>query len=121
MLVVDDAEDMRRLIRHHLDAAGAMHEGADSGDAAVALAGERFDAIVLDLNMPGMDGWETARRLRAAGCPSALLAATADDREAVRDRCLTVGFVAVLVKPVDPEALIRAVARAVGPGQRRAA
>lgn len=121
VLVVDDAEDMRRLIRHHLDAAGAMHEGADSGDAAVALAGERFDAIVLDLNMPGMDGWETARRLRAAGCPSALLAATADDREAVRDRCLTVGFVAVLVKPVDPEALIRAVARAVGPGQRRAA
>jgi CheY-like chemotaxis protein len=67
-LVVDDQELNRRVMKILLKEFGCSIVLAESGDEGVALAqAERFDVIFMDLNMPGMDGDETTKRIRAAG------------------------------------------------------
>ncbi len=68
VLVVDDHDVNRRLLSQVLGAMGLSVELAADGEAGLALAGERrFDAILVDVNMPGLDGLDTTRRLRAEG------------------------------------------------------
>ncbi len=82
LLVVDDNETNLRIMEHQLERLGATAVLVGSGPAALALvdAGERFDACLLDLHMPGMDGEELATRLRAhpaaAGTPLVLLSSS---------------------------------------------
>jgi signal transduction histidine kinase/DNA-binding response OmpR family regulator len=66
ILVIDDKKELLELIRHDLREAGYKVDVASSGEAGLAAAREkRPDAIVLDIIMPGMDGWEVLRRVRA--------------------------------------------------------
>ncbi len=66
VLVVDDDEDLRILARKALERAGHAVIEADSGEQGLKLVDERNpDLVVLDLNMPGMDGFEVLRRLRS--------------------------------------------------------
>lgn len=66
VLVIDDKRELLELIRHDLRAAGFRVDIAASGEAGLRAAREkRPDAIVLDIIMPGLDGWEVLRRLRA--------------------------------------------------------
>ena len=82
LLVVDDNETNLRIVEHQLERLGATAVLVGSGAEALALvdAGERFDACLLDLHMPGMDGEELATRLRAhpaaAGTPLVLLSSS---------------------------------------------
>ena len=65
VLAVDDSFVMRELVTVSLEAAGYSVEAVASGDAALAAAArEPFDAVILDVNMPGMDGMAVGRALR---------------------------------------------------------
>jgi two-component system OmpR family response regulator len=100
VLVVEDELRMASLIRRGLVAEGLAADVAPSGDDALWLAGaHEYDAIVLDVMLPGIDGFETCRRLRASGVWAPVLMLTA--RDAVEDRVagLDTGADDYLVKP----------------------
>ena len=116
VLVVDDNADAATSMAMLLRAAGHVTEAAHDGPAAVATA-ERFrpDVVLLDIGLPGMDGYEVARKLRANrdSPPRLLVAVTGYGGDEVRRRALEAGFDRHLVKPVDPEdvkALLRTAA-----------
>ena len=118
-LVVDDDEDNLELFSAALSACGATVVTASRANEALRLlTGERFDVVVSDIAMPGGDGYWLIREVRqladarARGVP--MLAVTAFGREHSRARALVAGFGDHLQKPVDPEALCRAVAKLVG-------
>jgi two-component system response regulator MprA len=107
ILVVDDDAGLRRALRRVLASVGFDVEVAADGDAALAQLGARpFDAVVLDVMMPGTDGIELCERLRVAGDQVPVLMLTA--RDAVRDRVagLEAGADDYLVKPFANDELV---------------
>jgi CheY-like chemotaxis protein len=111
ILVADDDPVNRRLADMMLTRAGHAATVVDSGEAALAaLRCARFDVILLDVEMPGLSGPETALRIRVE-CPpgpgpcTAILALTGHCGPQERSRCLQSGMDAVLVKPLSLEAL----------------
>lgn len=118
-LVVDDDEDNLELFSAALTACGAVVVTASRAeDALRVLSAQRVDVVVSDIAMPGGDGYWLIREVRRlpdtrfSSIP--LLAVTAFGREHSRARVLAAGFVDHLQKPVDPEVLCRAIAKAVG-------
>jgi two-component system OmpR family response regulator len=115
VLVVEDEPRMASLIRRGLVREGLAADVAASGEDALWLAASHdYDAIVLDVVLPGIDGFETCRRLRAAGAWAPVLMLTA--RDAVEDRVagLDTGADDYLVKPfafAELLARLRALAR----------
>ena len=120
ILVVDDDAALRRALERVLVAHGFAVEVAEDGDEALArLRTRTYDAVVLDVMMPGTDGIEVCERLRAAGNRLPVLILTA--RYAVRDRVvgLDAGADDYLVKPFANEELVarlRALLRRSGGG-----
>lgn len=107
ILVVDDDIRLRRALKRVLVANGFAVEVAEDGSEALArLRAGTFDAVVLDVMMPGQDGIEVCERLRAAGDQLPVLMLTA--RHAVRDRVagLEAGADDYLVKPFANEELV---------------
>ena len=85
ILVVEDDAKLARLLRRALTEEGHRADLAARGDEALALArASEYDAVVLDVMLPGLDGFEVCRRLRAAGVWTPVLMLTA--RDAVEDR-----------------------------------
>ena len=85
VLVIEDDPKMAALIRRGLTEAGLVVDVADKGEDALWMAGSTdYDALVLDVMLPGIDGFETCRRLRADGVWAPVLLLTA--RDAVEDR-----------------------------------
>jgi two-component system sensor histidine kinase/response regulator len=121
-LVVDDNESARVVIAGQLAQMGFDVLATDNGNDAVLRAveaaeeGRPFDIVYLDWAMPGMDGLETARQIRALGLHAApmLLMVTAHGRDEVRQDAERAGIRQVLVKPVAPGQLLEASARALG-------
>jgi two-component system, chemotaxis family, sensor kinase Cph1 len=110
LLVVEDETDSRDLLVLVLRGAGAdVYAMSNAVDSLPLLKRERFDAIVSDIGLPGMDGMEMLRALRAEGDklhqPPAI-ALTAYTRAYDRTAALRAGFQAHVPKPVDPEELI---------------
>jgi two-component system, OmpR family, response regulator len=100
VLVVEDDVKMAGLIRRGLRSDGMAADVAATGEAALWMAGAvDYDAIVLDVMLPGMDGFEVCRRLRGDGCWAPVLLLTA--RDAVEDRVqgLDTGADDYLTKP----------------------
>ena len=123
VLVVDDNADSAQSLATLLAIQG--HEVRTAGDGVEALAAaESFgpEVVLLDIGMPRMDGYETARRLRSTqrGSRMLLLALTGWSHDEDRTRSREAGFDEHLVKPVDPELLGRVLLRA-GVGRREAA
>lgn len=107
ILVVDDDSGLRKALRRVLTFHGFAVEVAEDGDEALArLRAHRFDAVVLDVVMPGSDGMEVCKRLRADGEELPVLMLTA--RYAVPDRVagLEAGADDYLVKPFASEELV---------------
>jgi CheY-like chemotaxis protein len=73
-------------------------------------AGEPFDLVLMDLQMPQLDGYEALAELRGAGYVSPVVALTANAVQGERERCLALGFDGFLTKPIDREALLASVA-----------
>ncbi len=119
VLVVDDHADARDLIQRVLGDCGAVVHVAASADEAVRLVMEhKPDVLVSDIGMPGADGYELLRRIRALdpaqGGRVAAIALTAFARSEDRTRALRAGFVVHVSKPVDPSELIATVASVAG-------
>lgn len=109
ILLVDDNLVNRELTRVMLERSGARVVPAESGaEALSALEMGRFDLILMDCQLPGMDGFETTRRIRAGGGANAdipIVALTADVMGASRERCLEAGMNERLAKPCSAEQL----------------
>jgi two-component system OmpR family response regulator len=122
VLVVEDEVKLATLIRKALREQGLLADVATSGqDALWMAAATAYDVLLLDVNLPGIDGFEVCHRLRVEGVRSPILILTA--RDAVDDRItgLDTGADDYMVKPFDFNELfarVRALARR-GPVQRR--
>ena len=100
VLVVDDDPNVLRVMKRGLVYAGYGVEEADSGESALASARDRPpDLVVLDVMLPGLDGLEVCRRLRAASPQLPILLLTARDRVPDRVAGLDAGADDYLVKP----------------------
>jgi len=119
VLVVNDRPDNVESMALLLRLCGHEVEVAIGGPAAVRAAQARQpDAVLLDLSMPGLDGYQVARKLRAMfrDKPLLLVAITAHGFEEDRRRCAEAGFDRHLVKPADPlavEHLLRELGRSL--------
>lgn len=109
VLVVDDIATNRFVVIQLLRTLGVEAAEAESGPEALEmLAAGGFDLVLLDMNMPGMDGEATFRAIRAMAAPSAtipVLALTADASAEQRDRTLALGLNGHVPKPVDKRLL----------------
>ena len=122
VLVVDDNDSARQVLVGLLESMSFRVEAVDSGRAALqrlqqaALRREPFELVLLDWQMPGMDGLETARRIAELGLEPAphLLMATAYGREEVLQGAGKVGIEDVLLKPLNPSLLFDAAIRSLG-------
>jgi two-component system, cell cycle response regulator DivK len=112
VLIVEDNEKNMKLFRDVLQARGYRTVEAGSGEEAIELAAAEPPALVLmDVQLPGIDGVETLARLRSDGRTTAIpvLALTAQAMHGDRERFLETGFDGYLSKPVDVLELLAAV------------
>jgi CheY-like chemotaxis protein/two-component sensor histidine kinase len=115
VLVVDDEADARELLARLLAERGCDVSMAGSAEEALAEIAERpYELLLTDIGMPGMDGYELLRRVRADGqsLPRAI-AVTAFARPQDRARALAAGFDGHLAKPLNPTQLLQMVAQIV--------
>jgi CheY-like chemotaxis protein len=113
ILVVDDEEEIRSVMRLTLTLAGYdVREAGDGERALESLQRHRPDLILLDVLMPGMDGFEVCRRVRAntetAQMPVLILSAKTDARS--REEGLDAGATKYLTKPISPPQLLQHIA-----------
>ena len=105
----------RRVVRDMLDVAGATMAEAEDGPTGLAMIdADDYAVVLLDLRMPGMDGFEALARIRGRGDAKArvpIIVITADTAPDLRERCLTLGADEVLFKPVAMDALFDAMGR----------
>jgi len=120
-LIVDDRRDIRFLSKHILTKAGGTVTEAEDGLLAIetvkdAIAhGETFDLILLDMQMPNLDGYETARHLRKLGYAGPIIALTADAMQGDMTKCLQAGCNDYLSKPIDANRMLKTVAEMTKP------
>jgi two-component system copper resistance phosphate regulon response regulator CusR len=107
VLVIDDSERLRRSLEHGLTRCGFVVETAANGPEGLAFARHgSWDVIVLDLMLPGMDGLEVLRALRAGGDGTHVLVLSAKDEVVERVEGLALGADDYLVKPFDFDELV---------------
>jgi two-component system response regulator ResD len=106
ILVVDDEERIRRLLRMYLEKEGYAIQEAEDGEKALSLALDQdFDLILLDVMLPGMDGIEVCQRIRQVKA-TPILMLTAKGEEANRVQGFEVGADDYVVKPFSPREII---------------
>lgn len=111
VLVVDDSPDNQSLILHHLSKYGAVLESAENGIIGYekTLSGD-FDVVLMDIQMPGLDGYAATHKLRATGYQKPIIALTAHAMSEVKQKCLDAGFTSFITKPINAKQLITLVA-----------
>ncbi|MCC6580215.1 MAG: response regulator, partial [Phycisphaeraceae bacterium] len=120
LLLVEDNQINRIVAGEILEAAGATVTTAETGVQAVKLAQSRpFDLIVMDCQMPEMDGFEATRRIRQhereTGRPrTPIIALTANAIKGDRERCLDAGMDDYATKPINPDELVAKLCRSRG-------
>lgn len=114
ILLVDDAPDNQTVIGMFLGSAGANVDFADNGYEGVTKATNgNYDVILMDIQMPKLDGYEATKILRKKGFEIPIIALTAHALTEERDRCLKIGCTEHFTKPVDSKKLVALVDRLV--------
>ena len=112
-LVVDDNAINRRVARSFLEIHGLhISEAADGNQALEVLSQDKFDIVLMDIHMPGLDGAEAFKRLRTSGSPNRLtpvIALTADSMHGDREKFLAKGFDGYVSKPIEERTLVTAI------------
>jgi len=115
VLIVDDGVANRRLLRLFLQRAGADLMEAENGQEAIDLVNKHgFDIILMDMQMPVMDGYTASTKLREQGCATPIVALTAHAMAQDEAKCLAAGCSHFLPKPVNTNKLLRLVGEVVG-------
>ena len=112
VLLCEDGETNRDLIQLVLEDAGAKVVHAENGKIGLDLVknGESFDVVLMDMQMPVMDGYTAAKNLRDIGCNSPIVAITAHAMQGDEDRCKEAGCSDYLTKPIEIDKLLSLVA-----------
>src|SRR5206468_6345532 len=118
VLLAEDNPINQQIAREILEQAGALVTVADNGRIAIEkLRTGHFDLILMDVQMPEMDGFQATAEIR--GDPSfkdfPIIAMTAHAMSGDRDKCLAAGMNDYVTKPIDPAHLILSIARCLGP------
>jgi len=116
VLVADDSRDNRHLLCRLLKKTGLHVESVENGAQALerALAasnGDTFDLVLMDMQMPELDGYEASARLRRRGYAGRIMALTAHASETDRAKCLAAGCDDYVAKPYDVPALLESIRR----------
>ncbi len=115
VLVVDDGPENRELVSLVLADQGLWVEEAENGQVTLDLLEHAsFDLILMDMQMPVLDGFEATRRLRTRGLQTPIMALTANAMKGYEEELLAVGCTAYLTKPVDIDRLLERVAGILG-------
>jgi two-component system, cell cycle response regulator DivK len=117
VLVIEDNRDNMRLITYALRRSGYEVISAESGEEGIELAvSEKPYLILVDINLPGIDGLETTRRIRESAADSCvpIIAITSHAMFGDRDRILQAGCSAYFEKPIDPLTIIKRIHAAIG-------
>ena len=123
VLFVEDDSMNRRVVKDMLDVAGAVMTGAESAEQGLKLIDEQdFDIVLMDLRMPGMDGMDAIKHIRARADAKAslpIIVVTADTAVDLRERCMRDGADEVLFKPIAMDSLFDAIGRLMARGAKR--
>jgi len=112
VLLVEDGETNRRLIQLILGEAGVQVTTAENGRLGVERAEhEDYDVILMDMQMPVMDGYQASTRIRQLGLATPIVALTAHAMKGDREKCLQAGCSDYLTKPIRAEALLKCLRR----------
>ncbi|QDU58756.1 response regulator [Aeoliella mucimassa] len=118
VLVVDDGDTNRKLIRLLLERNGAKVRQAENGQVAIDMAIQTsFDVILMDMQMPVLDGYSATSRLRDAGFQGPIIALTAHAMKGDREKCERAGCTGYLSKPIDADELYQAICIAITDGK----
>jgi hypothetical protein len=108
ILLAEDSPDNQALVQAYLGRTGVNMKVADNGREAVTLAlGEEFDLVLMDIQMPVMDGHEATRKLRENHYDRPVIALTAHAMLEERSKCIAMGFSDFLPKPLERDKLLR--------------
>ncbi|MRD45842.1 response regulator [Caenimonas koreensis DSM 17982] len=115
VLVVDDGPENRELASLVLADQGLWIEEAENGKVALdKLEGSAFDLVLMDMQMPVMDGFAATRELRARGMTVPVMALTANAMKGFEEEVMAAGCTAYLTKPIDIDRLLEETARLLG-------
>jgi hypothetical protein len=118
ILVADDDEINRMVLEANLEHEGArlvmVGDGAAAVERVLADGPKAYDIVLMDIQMPVMDGYEAARRMRNLAPELPIVGQTAHAFDEDRQKCLAAGMVGHIAKPIDPQALSKLVLQVLG-------
>ena len=110
--VLDDEPEMRKALRRLLTCRGFGVEEYACGEDPAALSSHPLDYLLLDLHMPGINGFDVLAALQSRHPPVPVIVITAHDEPGTKERVCALGAAAYLKKPVDRDALLAAIGAA---------
>jgi PAS domain S-box-containing protein len=115
VMIVEDQPDIRRLMEYFIAEAGGAVRTFNGGEAALRAVEQRpddFDVILMDIQMPRLDGYETTRRIRALGFTKPIIAVTAGAMAGDQAKCFAAGCSDYVTKPIEMAKLLESIMRA---------